>query len=433
LQTLKNISQPVHVFRLADLVAQPTPANAPATERPSIAVLPFSNMSGDLDQEYFSDGITEDIITELSRFRSLFVIARNSSFQFKGKSLDVKRIGRELGVQYLIEGSIRRAGDRLRATAQLIETNSGGHVWAERYDRDARDIFELQEELAHAVAATVGARIDIAGRERSTRLSAAGLKGYDLHLRAKASYLKFTKESNQIARSLWWGAIKLDPLIAVTTAHYANCCHIDYFSDWVQDVDGSLQTALEFARRAVSLDENDPTAQWIFGSALAGARNYEEARFHAEKAIDLNPNDSEARGMYGNLLTYVGEPEKALEQLALAKRQNPFDPAWAAWVRVIAFFAARRYQDAILAFSEVHAPNCEVMLYCAASLAQLDRREKARAKLQEALRIAKTDMAHFPDQDPQAWMLYLYRANPFRNQSDFDHLVDGLRRAGLGV
>jgi len=201
---VKNIAKPVQVFHVqfgSDSARRP--AERPASQtRPSIAVLPFANMSGDEDKQYFSDGITEDIITELSRFRSLFVIARNSSFQYRDKPVDMRRVGRELGVQYLVEGSIRHSGERLRVTAQLIEADTSNHIWAERYDRDARDIFDLQEELAHAVAATVGGRIDVAGRERSARISPAGFKAYDLHLRAKASYLTFTKSSNKKARIL---------------------------------------------------------------------------------------------------------------------------------------------------------------------------------------------------------------------------------------
>jgi len=408
----------------------PTP---PLSDKPSIAVLPLTNLSGDPEQQYFSDGITEDIITELSRFRSLFVIARNSSFQFRDKALDVRRVGRDLGVQYVVEGSIRRSGERLRVTAQLIEAETGNHIWAERYDRDLHDIFDVQDELAHAVAATVSGRIDMAGRERSTRLSPAGLKAHDLHLRAKACYLTFTKSGNEQARLLAEEAMAIDPMNAPIMAFYANYCHIAYFLDWVPDLDRSLKTALEFAKQAVTLDDGDSTVRWILGHALVTARSYVEARVHAEKAIELNPNDTEARAMYGNLLTYIGEPEKALEQIELAKRHNPFDMSWTPWVKGIAYFTARRYDDAIDTFNRIHDPNQEVNCYLVASCALAGRLPEARARLLEFLRVTERDMAHFPGQDSQGWMNYLNRAGPYLHRRDLDHLCKGLRMAGLPI
>lgn len=412
--------------------AAPGPHSAPG-DKPSIAVLPFTNLSGDPEQQYFSDGITEDIITELSRFRSLFVIARNSSFQFRDRAVDVRRIGRELGVQYVVEGSIRRSGERLRVGTQLIEAETGSHIWAERYDRDLHDIFDVQDELAHAVAATVSGRIDMVGRERSARLSPAALKAHDLHLRAKACYLTFTKSGNEQARHLTEEAMAADPLNALIKAFYANYCVIAYFFDWVPDLDRSLQTALEFAKQAVTLDDGDSTVRWILGHALVSARSYAEARVHAEKAIELNANDTEARAMYGNLLTYIGEPEKGLEQIELAKRHNPFDWSWTHWVKGIAYFTARRYDEAIDTFNRMHDPNQEVTCFLTASYALAGRLPEAKAKLQEFLRVAERDMAHFPDRDAQGWIAHLGRASPYEDRRELDHLCEGLRKAGLPV
>ncbi len=412
--------------------AKPDPTPPPGS-KPSIAVLPFTNLSGDPEQQYFSDGITEDIITELSRFRSLFVIARNSSFQFRDQAVDVRRVGRELGVQYVVEGSIRRSGERLRVATQLIEAETGNHIWAERYDRDLHDIFAVQDELAHAVAATVSGRIDMAGGERSARLSPASLKAYDLHLRAKACYLTFTKSGNEHARILAQEALAVDPMNAPIKAFYANYCLIAYFFDWVPDLDRSLNTALEFAKQAVTLDDGDSSARWILGHVLATMRNYAEARVHAEKSIELNPNDTEARGIYAYLLTCIGEPEKALEQIELAKRHNPLGFSWTPWVKGIAYFTARRYDKAIDTLNQIHDPNQEVDCYLAASYALADRLPEARAKLQEFLRLAERDMAHFPGRDSQEWMNYLDRASPYQNRRDLDHLCTGLRKAGLPV
>src|SRR5262249_25464914 len=257
-QTLKNISEPVRAFRVSGMPAAVTiAASKPIFDKPSIAVLPFTNMSGDPEQQYFSDGITEDIITELSRFHSLFVIARNSSFQYRDKNVDVKRVGRELEVQFVIEGSVRKLGSRLRVTAQLINAVTGNNIWADRYDRDLHDIFVLQDDLVHAVVATVSGRIDAAGRDRTMSLSPDSLKAYDLHLRAKALYLKYTKSDNEQARIIAQRAMKIDPNNALIAAYYAAYCYTDYLSYWVADLDQSLRTALEFAKRAVTLDDAD--------------------------------------------------------------------------------------------------------------------------------------------------------------------------------
>jgi adenylate cyclase len=295
------------------------------------------------------------------------------------------------------------------------------------------DIFDVQDELAHAVAATVRKRIDMAGRERSTRLSPAGLKAHDLHLRAKACYLKFTKSANEQARLLAEEGMAIDPMNACIRAFYANYCHVDYLFDWVPDLDRSLKTALEFAKQAVTLDDGHSTVRWILGFVLASARSYAEARVHAEKAIELNPNDTEARAMYGSLLTYIGEPEKGLEQIELARRLDPFDLSWTHWVKGIAYFTARRYGEAIDTFNRMHDPNQEVHCYLTASYALADRLHEARAELRKFLHIAERDMAHFPGRDAQGWMNYLNRAGPYLHRCDLDHLCDGLRKAGLPI
>jgi TolB-like protein len=234
-QTLKNIAEPIRTYRVAWTEAAATTAPKPMIDRPSIAVLPFANMSGDPEQAYFSDGITEDIITEISRFRELFVIARNSSFQYRDKSIDVRRIGRELDVQYLVEGSVRKLGDRVRVTAQLIHAGTGNHFWAERYDRDLADVFTLQEELAHAIAATIGGRVEAAGHERTMRLSPTSLTAYDLVLRAKALNLKFTRGDMIQARDLALRATEIDPAYARAHAYYASACFNLWMAYWTTE------------------------------------------------------------------------------------------------------------------------------------------------------------------------------------------------------
>jgi TolB-like protein/class 3 adenylate cyclase/cytochrome c-type biogenesis protein CcmH/NrfG len=432
---VKNIAKPVRAFhvRFAHYEAKPPTASQSAQAKPSIAVLPFTNMSGDPEQQYFSDGITEDIITELSRFRSLFVIARNSSFQYGDKSADVKRVGRELGVRFVVEGSVRKLGSRLRVTAQLIDAETGNHIWADRYDRDLHDVFVLQDDLVHAVVATVSGRVDAAGRDRTISLSPDGLKAYDLHLRAKALYLKYTKSDNEQARIIAQRAMKIDPNNALIAAYYALYCYTDYISDWVSDLDQSLNAALEFAKRAVSLHDADAQARAILAIMYVTVGNFAEARVHAEKGMELNSNDSETRGIYGYFLVTAGEPEKAIEQFEIVRRHNPFDISYLPWIMGQAYFGARRYEEAIATFNQAHESSNEVKAWLAASNALAGHIGEAKAKLQEFLRRAEQDMVHFPGQQTEQWEKYLRRSFPYKDQRDFEHVCEGMRRAGLPV
>ena len=430
-QSLKNIAQPVRAYRVTNMPTVAVGSPKPVSDKPSIAVLPFANMSGDPGQVYFSDGITEDIITELSRFRELLVIARNSSFQYRDKNVDVKRVGRELGVQFVIEGSIRRLGDHVRVSAQLIDATTGSHVWAERYDRDMHDIFALQDELAHAVAAAVGSRIEAAREERAIRLSPAGLTSYDLVLRGEALRLLYSRSENEAAKALYQKAIDIDPANARAHAYYANTCFVEYEAHWVVDRDRSLRNALQFAKRAVTLDGADTAARWTLGSVYLYMRDYAEARVHIEKACRLNPNDNTARGIYGLFLCHVGEAEKAIEELELVRRRNPLDPLWVPWVMGIAYFTARRYEEAIATLIQIHEPINEVRGWLSASYALAGHLDQAKAMLREFLAVAEHDMAVFPGQRLSDWVPYWHGAIEYQDQRDFDHLFDALRKAGM--
>jgi adenylate cyclase len=429
---LKNIDRPVRVFRIASSApATATTKPLPLPDKPSIAVLPFTNLSGDQEQEYFSDGITEDIITELSRFRTLFVIARNSSFAFRGKSLKVQEIARELGVGYVVEGSVRRAADRVRITAQLVDGSTGNHLWAERYDRDMRDIFALQDEVARSVASTVSGRVEAAGRDLAMRLSPAALKSYDLVLRAKALTVKYTRTDNAQALACAERAVELDPTSARACAHAAWCHYINYMAGWTADREHALAKAYELAQRAVGLDETDSFARCILGLVHLFRREYEGARSEMERAVDLNPGDPEVHRRYGLFLAATGKAEAAIEQINLAKRLNPFDTRWVPWLIGIACFTARRYDDAIAALRQVRDPINEVRGWLAASYAHAGRLDEARATLDEFLRVAEADMAVFPGRRLKDWEAYWHGAFEYRDQEDFDHLFDALRKAGL--
>jgi TolB-like protein len=399
--------------------------------KPSIAVLPFSNLSGDPAQQYFSDGITEDIVTELSRFRTLFVIAPNSSFQYRGNAPDATVIGRELGVRYLADGSVRRAGDRLRISARLIDATSGAHVWADHFDRDAADILAVQDDIARAIATTLGYRVEAAGRERALRFSPGALSAYDLVQRSEALFLRFTRQDNTEARSLAERAVALDPksTLAHTQLGWTHC--LDYISSWVEDREASLASAFAMAQRAVLLDEDDCRARWLLGNMHIYRREFDEARAQLRKAIALNPNDVEARAIYGFLLIAVGEADAALEQFDIAKKQNPFEFNWVTWYRGIALFTARRYEDAIAMLKQVHNPNNETRFWLTASYAAAGHIAEARATLDEFLARAQQEMAVFPGRSLADWEPQIHAAIEYRDPAEFEHLRAALRTAGL--
>jgi adenylate cyclase len=431
-QQLKNIAWPVRVCRVQVGGEAAMARSALALpDKPSIAVLPFLNMSGDPDQEYFADGITEDIITELSRFHSLFVIAHNSSFAFKRKPTKVQDIARELGVAYVVEGSVRRAVDRVRITAQLVDAGTGNHLWAERYDRNMLDIFALQDEVARSVASTVSGRVEAAGRERVERLSPTALRAYDLVLRAKALTLKYTRADNEQAIACAERAMELDPNSARAYAHSAWCHFYNYMACWTADRENALAKSYQLAQRAVVLDETDSFPRSVLGIVHIFRREYDEALSETEKAVDLNPNDPVARRYYGMILAATGRPDAGIEQIDLGKRLNPFDTRWVPWDRGIACFTARRYDEAIAALRQARDPINEVRGWLAASYAQAGRLQEARAMLEEFLRVAESDMAAFPGRRLKNWESYWHGAFEYQDQKDFDHLFGALRKAGM--
>jgi adenylate cyclase len=403
---------------------------APGT-KPSVAVLPFTNMSGDPEQQYFSDGVTEDIITELSRFRTLFVTARNSSFRYRGGTLDLISVGRELGVRYLVEGSVRRIGDRLRISAQLVEAASGNHLWADRYDSDSVDVLAMQDDIVRAIATTLGGRIEAAGRERALRLSPEALSAYDHVLRCEAHFLNFTKEGNADARRLAQKAAELDPQSADAHVQLGWTHCMDHLFGWTEDRAQALAAALPLAQRAVQLDEAASRPRSLLGFIHLYRREYDEAYAQLRTAITLNPNDVEARGTYGLYLIAVGEAEAALEQFGIAKRHNPFELEWVIVCRAIALFTARRYEEAVAALKRVHNPNNEVRLWLAASQAGAGSLPEARATLAEFLAVAEREMAKFPGRGLADWRPHLHRFVEYRDLREFHHLAAHLQAAGL--
>ncbi len=398
--------------------------------KPSIAVLPFNNLSDDPAQQYFSDGITDDIITELSRFRTLFVIARHSSFQYRGSRLDTTQIGQELGVRYLADGSVRRLGDRIRVTARLVDATTGANLWADRFDRDAGDILAVQDDIVRAISTILGYRVEAAGRERALHLSPDALSAYDHILRSEALFFRFTRDDNAEARRLAEKAVALDPRssLAYTQLGWTHC--LDYVSSWVADRAKALNDAYEAAQRAVLLDDAECRARWLLGNMHIYRREFDQARAQLRRAIALNPNDVEARGIYGFLLIAVGEVDAALEQFDLAKRHNPFEFDWMIWYRGIALFTARRYEEAIAALKQVGHVSNEVRFWLTVCYGAAGRPE-ARASLEEFLAVAEQQMARFPGRDLAAWEPHLQAVIEYRDPAEFEHLRGALRAAGL--
>jgi adenylate cyclase len=434
---VKGFEEPVRAFAIGS-----TPANTaaswpvdsklfPLPDKPSIAVLPFINTSRDSEQDHLAEGLTDGLITELSKVSGVFVIGRHSVFALGDTAKNIPKVAAELGVHFVLEGTLQQSDSRLRINVNLIDALTGLSLWAERYDRELRDVFALQDEVARAVASTISGRVDAVGRDRAVRLSPTELRAYDLVLRAKALTSKYTRADNEQALACAERAVELDSTSARAHAHAAWCYFFNYMACWVADTKNALAKAYELAQRAVMLDETDSFAHCILGAVHWFRREYDEAQSEIERAIDLNPNDPEARRYYGNLLAATGNPDAGIEQIDLGKRLNPFDTRWVPWIRGIACFTARRYDEAIATLRQARDPINEVRGWLAASYAHAGRLQEARATLDEFLRTAESDMVAFPGHRLKDWESYWHGAFEYRDQKDFDHLFDALRKAGL--
>ena len=419
-QQLKNIAWPVRVCRvhLGGKAAAAHPV-LPLRGKPSIVVLPFTNMSGDPEQEYFSDGIIEDIITELSRFRELFVIARNSSFRFREKAVDVKRVARELGVQYVVEGSVRRLGDRIRITAQLIDAGSGSHLWAERFDRDQQDIFAVQDQVVRTIVATLVGRLESAGVEQVRRKPPASLAAYEYVLRGKAIALG-NPEGEAEKRRLFEKAIVLDPTHGRAHALLAYVIFLEWFRD-MSGSDTALNRAFEMAKKAAALDENDSTCQSALGWIHLFRRSFDLAEQYNQRALELNPNDPEQFVQMGGLYVFLGRPDEAIEWLKQAKLLDPYFNPVSYWHFLgAAHFVAGRYAEAITALSRSSTMPAWVQAYLAASHALANKIDRAMEFAAQLVRLT-----------PDFSATRLAAKEPYKRPTDGEHLLDGLRKAGL--
>lgn len=392
-----------------------------ASDRPSVVVLPFLNTSGGDRMEYFSDGFTEDIITELSRFRELFVVSRNTAFTYKGKSIRPTELGTAIGVGYVVEGSVRVTGDKIRINVQLIDAKTDHHLWAERYDRDISDLFEIQDQISRSIATTVVGRLILSAEERAERTPTQNMKAWDYVLRAQHTVCD-TAENNRRARQYYERAIELDADCARAYCGLAVSHLIDWTSHWGESPTESYEQALDCVNRALDLDEVDSKAHWVLAELLLFRRDYDGAREHVARALSLNPDDADAYAIRGLLLTYLGDPDDAIDALATAIRLSPFHPAWHLWFTGFAYYVARNYQAALAPLREAsrrHPNFVQPRLKLAATYARLDRTEEAAQTVAEILRIK-------PD-----YRIAMERDRPFRKPADLEHYLEGLRLAGL--
>jgi adenylate cyclase len=422
-----NIAPPIDVFRPApggDTAANEMSAVLPLPDKPSVAVLPFTNMIGEPDQEFFPDGIAEDVITALSHYPSLFVIARNSCFTYKGRAVDVKQVGRELGVRYVVEGGVRKAGKRLRVTAQLLEAETGKHVWAERYDRDLSDIFALQDEIAEAVTIAIAPAIAGAERHRAMRKPPESLDAWAAYQRGLWYVGKANPDDNARSQQLFQQAIDLDPTFAGGYTGLA-WAQLQAGTVFITGSFAQTQTSAEaLARRAVALDDADAEARSCFGQALRHRGDYEGALAEAERALTTTPNLASAHGVRGSALLFSGRLSDGLAAVRKAIRLDPRDPAQASRLNYMAIglYFSREYEAAVEATKRVIRSYPEFPLpyrWLAAALAQTGRVEEARQALEQALAIA-----------PTAFYLYVGQRVPWMRAEDHAHMLDGLRKAG---
>jgi len=426
-QTVKNIARPIEVFRIvaedfaADIVAGLAGSSATATDKPAIVVLPFVNMSGDAEQEFFTDGITEDIITELSRFRDLLVISRNSAFTYKGKPINVQTVAKELGVHYVVEGSVRKAASRVRITVQLIEAESDRHLWAERFDRELADIFAIQDEVTRAIVSILPGRVAAAAGDRVQRKAPESLAAYECVLVGKRLHHRSSRDDNAEAQRVLDRAIALDP--AYAHAHAWKGCVLgqSFVNGWSADSTATVRAAEREVTLALSLDENDSDVHRVLAAIqLSIHHDYDRALYHQERALALNPNDDLIVVQQGEMLTWTGRADEGIEWIEKAMRLNPYHPErfWNHLGR--AFFVARRYGDAVKAFQRITRADASHMAFLAAAYAALGDDGAAKLAVQGVLK-----------HDPAFSVARYIETQHYKHDADREHHREALLRAGL--
>jgi len=431
-QQVKNIARPLRVYKVRDRAipgkepAPTPPQSLPLPDKPSIAVLPFQNMTGDGEQDYFVDGIVEEITTAISRLPWLFVIARNSSFTYKGRPIDVKQVARELGVRYVLEGSVRKAANRVRITGELIDTTTGAHIWADRFNGALDDIFQLQDQVASSVGGAIEPKLRLSEIQRATRKPTESLDAYDLYLRALAQLHKYTEEGLRETITLLNQALAIDPYYTPPAALIGRCRIFQRVQGWGPLSETAVEEGLRLARRTIELSKDDPEALWMAATTLSRfAGEHDTAASVIDRSLTLNPNSAHAWMASGQVSCYRNLPDRAIEALQRAMRLSPLDPLGflLAGALAFAYLVAGRYEDALewadrsLRELPRYSPSVRVAV---ASCARLGRIERARywlerlRELQPGLTIAgyKAFAVYYPSAVVAAF-------------------VEGFRRAGM--
>jgi adenylate cyclase len=427
-QSVKNIARPIRVFRVrfeSTTTSPPERAKDAAvatttSKKPSIAVLPLANMSGDPEQEFFADGLTEDIITELSRFHDLLVISRNSTFVYKGKAVKVQDVAREFAVDYVLEGSVRKAGGRVRATVQLIDAETDRHIWAERYDRELEDIFAIQDEMTRAIVATLPGRVEAATHDRAKRKPTDNMAAYECVLAAKVLHHRSTRDDNAEAQHLLDRALALDPNYAHAHAWKACVLGQTWVYNWCADRDTTFQQVAAELEITLALDDNDSDVHRILAALNLNRDDHDKAAYHQERALALNPNYDLVVVQQGELLTWLGRPEEGIDWIKKAMRLNPYHPErfWSHLGR--ACYCAEKYAEAAEAFSRITRPDHTHHAFLAATFAQMGNAVAAAAHAAEVLKREPT----FSVADYLTTQHYKREVDRLRHES-------GLLKAGL--
>ena len=391
-------------------------------DKPSIAILPFTNMSGDPQQDYFADGMVEEITTALSRSRHLFVIARNSSFTYKGRAVDIRQVARELGVRYVLEGSVRRGGNRVRVTAQLVDAATASHLWAERYDRDSADIFAVQDDITEAIGRAVEPKVGEMERRRAVRKPPESLDAWEAYQRGLWHLARVTAADHEEAKDFFRRAIHVDPNFAPAHAELAIAILYGASLYQVSSMAKALDEAAPVAQRAIALDPLGPTEQVSVGLIQFCVGNYDAGLSAVHNALSTSPNYAVAHHVLGMCLLFSGHPREALEPIRNATRLDPFDPLGASRLSNIgiAHYYLREYETAVIAVKEaLGSGHTLAYRWLAASLGQVGRLKEAKQALQDGIALA-----------PRSFDMFVRQRVPWMRVEDYEHMLEGLHKAG---
>jgi len=424
-QTFKNIPEPIRLYRIPTKSSRVSPEEAGEPnfpDQPSIAVLPFANISGDPGQEYFSDGITEDLITDLSKISGMFVIARNSVFTYKGKSVKVQEVSNDLGVKYVLEGSVRKVENRVRITAQLVDATTGGHLWAERYDRDLKDIFAVQDEVTKNIVSALAVKLTRDEADQLTRRYTKNVEAYEYALRGLEYHCMYTKEANAYAQQMLLKAIELDPEYALAYSRLALIYLHEWTQGWSQD-SRSREQAFDLAQKAIAMDDSIPEAHRILGDIYLYRKDLESAMMERKKTVALDPNYAEGLAGLGEVLIWSGDYDKGIALVKKAMQLNPRHHAWYFYILGVAYGLTERYEEAIEVLHRAIIRNPDFLgshLVLATIYGLTDRKEECQAEVEEILRIS-----------PGFTLKLMREMIPASDQATADNIIEILRMAGL--